>query len=139
MTKYAITYCRIPTHYNDKLVAVVEAEYHGKQLEVARALTYLWYTGAWPRLAREAHGQLGGDKANVEFIVSPEAYTEGLVWRTFGGHPAGAKAPGFGTWALPPPALPVPPTPRKIAAPGPHLRWSDFPSALPPSDVSGNP
>ncbi|MGH3754222.1 MAG: hypothetical protein ACRDRP_16315 [Pseudonocardiaceae bacterium] len=106
----------------------------GAKLEVARALTYLWYTGAWPRLAPEAHGLLRREAANVEFVVSPDAYPEGLVWRTFNGHPAGAKAPGFATWALKPPPLPQPPV--TVAAPGPLLRWSDFPSALPPSIYS---
>jgi hypothetical protein len=108
----------------------------GTNLEVARALTYLWYTGAWPRLAPEAHGLLRREAANVEFIVSPDAYTEGLVWRTFNGHPAGAKAPGFATWALKPPPLSWPEPPVPVAAPGPRLRWSDFPSALPPSIFS---
>jgi hypothetical protein len=108
----------------------------GADLELARALTYLWYTGAWPRLAPEAHGQLRREAANIEFIVSPDAYTEGLVWRTFNGHPASAKAPGFATWALQPPPLPWPEPPVQVAAPGPRLRWSDFPSALPPSIFS---
>ncbi|GAA1115297.1 hypothetical protein [Nocardiopsis composta] len=75
-------------------------------LEVARALTYLWYTGAWPKLAPAAHAALRREKANTEFVAAPAAYTEGLVWRTFHGHPAGAKAPGFGTWAVPPPGIP---------------------------------
>src|SRR5690606_838702 len=75
-------------------------------LEVARALTYLWYTGAWPKLAPAAHAELRREKANTEFVAAPAAYTEGLVWRTFHGHPAGAKAPGFGTWAVPPPGIP---------------------------------
>ena len=108
----------------------------GLELEVARALTYLWYTGAWPRLAPEAHGLLRRKAANVEFVVSPDAYTEGLVWRTFNGHPAGAKAPGFATWALKPPPSSWPEPPVQVAAPGPLLRWSDFPSALPPSIYS---
>jgi hypothetical protein len=112
------------------------AELSGTGLEVARALTYLWYTGAWPRLAPEAHGLLRREVANVEFVVSPDSYTEGLVWRTFNGHPAGAKAPGFATWALRPPPLPWPEPPVPVAAPGPLLRWSDFPSALPPSIFS---
>ena len=108
----------------------------GTELEVARAVTYLWYTGAWPRLAPEAHGELRREVANVEFVVSPDAYTEGLVWRTFNGHPAGAKAPGYATCALKPPALPQAEQPVSIAAPGPRLVWSDFPSALPPSVFS---
>jgi len=108
----------------------------GVHLEVARALTYLWYTGAWPRLAPEAHGLLRRETANVEFVVSPEAYTEGLVWRTFNGHPGGAKAPGFATWELKPRPLPWPQPPAAVAAPGPRLTWSDFPSALPPSVFS---
>jgi hypothetical protein len=123
----------------DAVLAVVERDpgaLSGVELEVARALTYLWYTGAWPRLAPEAHGLLRREVANVEFIVSPEAYTEGLVWRTFNGHPAGAKAPGFATWALKPPPLSWPEPPVGIAAPGPRLLWSDFPSALPPSVFS---
>ncbi|MFD7629908.1 hypothetical protein ACFV7Q_28465 [Streptomyces sp. NPDC059851] len=85
---------------------------HGPQnlspthLEVARALTYMWLTGAWPRLAPAAHAELRREMANEEFVVAPEAYVEGLVWRTFHGHPSGAKPPGFGTWAVPPPAQP---------------------------------
>ncbi|MEU6237124.1 hypothetical protein [Kitasatospora sp. NPDC047058] len=75
-------------------------------LEVARAITYLWLTGAWPRLAPAAHAALRRQMANEEFVVTPEAYVEGLVWRTFHGHPAGAKPPGFGTWAVPPPPQP---------------------------------
>ncbi len=123
----------------DAVLSVVERDLDalsGTELEVARALTYLWYTGAWPRLAPEAHGLLRREAANVEFIVSPDAYTEGLVWRTFNGHPAGAKAPGFATWALQPPPLSWPEPPVPVAAPGPRLRWSDFPSALPPSIFS---
>jgi len=123
----------------DEVLDVVDRDLDalsGTELEVARALTYLWYTGAWPRLAPEAHGLLRREAANVEFIVSPDAYTEGLVWRTFNGHPAGAKAPGFATWALKPPPLPWDEPPVPVAAPGPLLRWSDFPSALPPSIYS---
>ncbi|MFJ9644009.1 hypothetical protein [Streptomyces sp. NPDC101206] len=75
-------------------------------LEVARALVYMWLTGAWPRLAPAAHAELRREMANEEFVVAPEAYVEGLVWRTFHGHPSGAKPPGFGTWAVRPPALP---------------------------------
>jgi hypothetical protein len=123
----------------DAVLSAVEQDLDalsGTELEVARALTYLWYTGAWPRLAPEAHGLLRREAANVEFIVSPDAYTEGLVWRTFNGHPAGAKAPGFATWALKPPPLSWPEPPVPVAAPGPRLRWSDFPSALPPSIFS---
>jgi hypothetical protein len=123
----------------DTVLAKVEhdlATLSGTELEVARALTYLWYTGAWPRLAPEAHGLLRREVANVEFVVSPDAYTEGLVWRSFHGHPAGAKAPGFGTWALRPPPLSWDEPPVPVAAPGPLLRWSDFPSALPPSVFS---
>jgi hypothetical protein len=123
----------------DTVLAIVDEnpdDLRGTDLEVARALTYLWYTGAWPRLAPEAHGLLRREAANVEFVVSPDAYREGLVWRTFNGHPAGAKAPGFATWALRPPPLSWPEPPLRIAAPGPLLRWSDFPSALPPSIFS---
>ncbi|MGH3874970.1 MAG: hypothetical protein ACRDSR_26300 [Pseudonocardiaceae bacterium] len=123
----------------DEVLNVVDRDLDalsGLELEVARALTYLWYTGAWPQLAAEAHGLLRRETANVEFIVSPDAYPEGLVWRTFNGHPAGAKAPGFATWALKPPPLSWPEPPVPVAAPGPRLRWSDYPSALPPSRYS---
>ena len=96
--------------------------------EIARAVTYLWYTGAWPRMAETVHTELWGSAtaaeqpkkpthtghrgeaaaeppgkpANTEFVVSPSSYVEGLVWHTFNGHPVGAKPPGFGTWSVPP-------------------------------------
>lgn len=79
--------------------------------EIARAVAYLWYTGAWPRLAETVHTELWGSVAaagqqkkptNTEFVVSPSSYVEGLVWHTFNGHPVGARPPGFGTWSVPP-------------------------------------
>ncbi|MEZ7004429.1 hypothetical protein [Streptomyces sp. AD55] len=44
----------------------------------------------------------GGDGREAPFVVSPDAYTEGLLWRAIGAHPSGAKAPGYGSWANPP-------------------------------------
>ncbi|MFF8993722.1 hypothetical protein ACF09H_28075 [Streptomyces sp. NPDC014983] len=44
----------------------------------------------------------GGDGRTPLFVVSPDAYTEGLLWRAIGAHPSGAKAPGYGSWANPP-------------------------------------
>ncbi|MGK5731985.1 hypothetical protein [Streptomyces sp. URMC 124] len=75
--------------------------------DIARAVAHTWYLGVWPQLARSVHTALGRERANAAFTVSPEAYAEGLVWRTFHAHPAGAKPPGFGTWADPPPGAPA--------------------------------
>lgn len=75
-------------------------------VEAARAIAYLWYTGAWPRIAPAAHAALRRQVANDETMASPSAYTEGLVWRTFHSHPGGAKPPGFGTWSMRPPEIP---------------------------------
>jgi hypothetical protein len=44
----------------------------------------------------------GRDGRTPPFVVSPDAYTEGLLWRAIGAHPSGAKAPGYGSWASPP-------------------------------------
>ncbi|GGT05106.1 hypothetical protein [Streptomyces griseoviridis] len=44
----------------------------------------------------------GGQERKPLFVVSPDAYTEGLLWRAIGAHPSGAKAPGYGSWANPP-------------------------------------
>ena len=69
---------------------------------VARALIKLWYTGTWYELPaewREYYGHTGLDRT---FVVSASSYTEGLLWPAIGANPAGAKPPGYGTWALPP-------------------------------------
>jgi hypothetical protein len=81
----------------------IEDEVHR---DLARAVTHLWYLAEWPPLEPSVHTRLGRQIANGSFIAAPQAYPEGLVWRTFGGHPSGAKAPGFGTWAAPPPGAP---------------------------------
>lgn len=62
--------------------------------EIAGALTHLWYLGMWPELSAPVQAALGRPSANISFTVSPQAYVEGLVWRTFQGHPPSAKTPG---------------------------------------------
>ncbi|MET9931810.1 MULTISPECIES: hypothetical protein [unclassified Streptomyces] len=61
-----------------------------------------------PEGTRPGQHQAGEDRTHGEggrrplFVVSPDAYTEGLLWRAIGAHPSGAKAPGYGSWASPP-------------------------------------
>lgn len=69
---------------------------------IARNTIKLWYLGLWyelPTAWTEKYGAIGADTA---FVVSPSAYTEGLVWTAIGANPHGAKAPGYGSWAAPP-------------------------------------
>lgn len=69
---------------------------------VARNLIKLWYVGTWNALPadwREAYAATDRDRT---FVVSPEAYTEGLLWPAIGANPSGAKPLGYGMWATPP-------------------------------------
>ncbi len=63
----------------------------GAERELAAAIAYLWYAGAWPGAERTA---------------APGAYAGSLVWRTFGGRPPGSLPAGFGSWSAPPAAAP---------------------------------
>ncbi|KAA9383861.1 hypothetical protein [Neorhizobium galegae] len=76
--------------------------------DVARSLTKLWYSGTWFELPYAWTQRFGPKPADATFVVSPDAYVEGLLWKAIGAHPAGAKAPGYGSWAYPPkiPAFP---------------------------------
>ena len=72
---------------------------------VARNLIALWYTGAWTPppsewyLAYQWEIPKLPNLANAgTYVVSPQAYIEGLVWTAAGVHPMGAKEPGYGTW-----------------------------------------
>jgi hypothetical protein len=69
---------------------------------VARNVIKMWYVGTWYALPadwREAHATTDRDRT---FVVSPAAYTEGLLWPAIGANPSGAKPLGYGMWATPP-------------------------------------
>ncbi len=53
-------------------------------------LITMWYTGNW-----------GQD------VISPESYTQGLIWNAAQAHPPGAKQPGYGSWADEPIEIPT--------------------------------
>ncbi len=69
---------------------------------LARSLIQLWYLGQWTPMPPEWVQRNGSKLRDTARILSSRAYREGLVWHTIGAHPMGAKAPGFGSWALPP-------------------------------------
>jgi hypothetical protein len=50
----------------------------------------------------EQQGRQRTPAQTASYVVSAAAYTEGLLWRAIGAHPSGAKAPGYGSWAVPP-------------------------------------
>jgi len=69
---------------------------------VARNIIKMWYVGTWYALPadwREAYATTDRDRT---FVVSPEAYTEGLLWPAIGANPSGAKPLGYAMWATPP-------------------------------------
>ncbi|HET9872486.1 MAG TPA: hypothetical protein VFP89_07820 [Propionibacteriaceae bacterium] len=75
---------------------------------VARNIVKMFYLGIWYELPHAWTEAYGARRSNLTFTVSAAAYTEGLVWPSIGANPAGAKAPGYGSWAQPPriPAVP---------------------------------
>lgn len=69
---------------------------------IARSIIKMWFAGVWyeiPAAWKAAYGELKNDKT---FTVRASAYTEGLLWKTIGANPPGAKSPGYGSWADPP-------------------------------------
>ena len=74
---------------------------------VTRNLIRMWYLGQWRRLPVAWGSGCFSDEdlrgfdefgRNVDRIISPRAYREGLAWRAVGVNPMGAKQPGFGSW-----------------------------------------
>ncbi|MEE4174400.1 MAG: hypothetical protein V2I57_09140 [Xanthomonadales bacterium] len=65
---------------------------HGGEL---RAIIKLWYLGTW---------QVGPfpTDGSVTYPIAPQAYVEALAWKAMGGHPQGAKQPGYASWTVPP-------------------------------------
>ncbi|SEP29620.1 hypothetical protein SAMN05216228_10735 [Rhizobium tibeticum] len=66
---------------------------------IARNIVKLWYVGTWYELPTTWTEAFGPAPKDVTFVVSPSAYVEGLMWKAIGAHPAGARAPGYGSWA----------------------------------------
>ena len=71
---------------------------------IARNIIKLWYVATWYQLPSSWRTTFGANEKDQTFIVSPQAYPEGLLWPTIGVNPPAAKAPGYGTWSEPPTA-----------------------------------
>jgi hypothetical protein len=69
---------------------------------VARCILKMWFSGTWCALPAAWVAANGKPEVNETFTVRASSYAEGLLWKTIGANPAGAKAPGYGSWAHPP-------------------------------------
>ncbi|MBX5013007.1 hypothetical protein [Rhizobium lentis] len=111
----------LPPPESEARIHAVRTTILGSELlgDVARALIKLWYSGTWFELSSAWTERFGPRPANTTFVVSPDAYIEGLLWKAIGAHPPGAKGQGFGSWAFPP-KIPAP-------APGPKPDLTPLP------------
>jgi hypothetical protein len=69
---------------------------------IVRNLIVLWYSGTWTQLPETWRAAYGASPFDANKVVSAAAYLAGLQWTVAGGHPAGARAQGFGAWAAAP-------------------------------------
>ena len=69
---------------------------------LARNVVKLWYLGSWQELPAHWREAYGSSEKDRPFVVSPESYTEGLLWPSVGANPPGAKPFGYGMWATTP-------------------------------------
>jgi hypothetical protein len=69
---------------------------------VARAITVLWYCGAWTELPESWRARNAAAPADTTGVLSGAAYQAGLQWTVVGAHPAGARQQGFGAWSVEP-------------------------------------
>lgn len=73
---------------------------------VARSVVKAWYTGTWVALPADWLGEYAPELTpQPTRVIAPETYVESLAWVAAGTHPAGAKAPGYGSWSRPPDAV----------------------------------
>jgi hypothetical protein len=63
---------------------------------LARSIVLLWYLGSWYK-----PDDLKNRVASPQ-VVSPKAYTQGLVWQIAGAHPMGYSNLQFGYWSRDP-------------------------------------
>jgi hypothetical protein len=77
---------------------------------IARNIIKMWYLSIWYKMPNNwamAYGipaysapVIGIEQPIPEdYIISSNAYIQGLVWPLMGSHPMGAKQPGYGTWS----------------------------------------
>ncbi|MEL6929760.1 MAG: hypothetical protein AAFO95_14120 [Cyanobacteria bacterium J06600_6] len=69
---------------------------------IARNLIKLWYVATWYQLPQPWRDRFGIKPDDITFVVSPQAYPEGLLWSAIGVNPPAAKPPGYGSWSNPP-------------------------------------
>jgi hypothetical protein len=65
---------------------------------IGRNIIKLWYVGTWYQLPSAWRESFSAHEKDTTFVVSPVAFTEGLLWPTLGVNPPAAKAQGYGTW-----------------------------------------
>jgi D-sorbitol dehydrogenase-like protein len=63
---------------------------------LARSIVLLWYLGSWCK-PDDLKNKVASSK-----VVSPKAYTQGLVWQIAGAHPMGYSNLQFGYWSRDP-------------------------------------
>ena len=87
---------------------------------LARSIVLLWYLGSWyePKDLKTQATAANPDRINSSEVLSPKAYTQGLVWQIAGAHPMGYSNLQFGYWSRNPrdpndnpPLLPIPKNP----------------------------
>ena len=87
---------------------------------LVRSIVLLWYLGSWydPKDLRTQATAAKPDRINSSEVLSPKAYTQGLVWQIAGAHPMGYSNLQFGYWSRDPrdpndkkPLLPTPKSP----------------------------
>ncbi|WP_370062822.1 hypothetical protein [Streptacidiphilus sp. MAP5-3] len=76
----------------DLSLLLAAAERDPELAVLARAVAHLWFTGVW-----SPPSGLGQPS-----LASPQGYSQGLVWRSFGAVPPGTAGPGHGSWSSPP-------------------------------------
>lgn len=69
---------------------------------IARSVIKMWYVGTWYELPQDWRDVYAARAHVSTHVVSPAAYTEGLLWPSIGANPPGAKGQGFGSWTGPP-------------------------------------
>ncbi|MEO6733629.1 MAG: hypothetical protein ABIN01_20570 [Ferruginibacter sp.] len=65
---------------------------------LAKRIILVWYTGMWNELGKDEKGK----PVLIGTMISGDSYSEGLIWSAAETHPAGAKQPGYGSWAIAP-------------------------------------